>query len=769
MNFKTNLKPYFFKRIALSLFIFICAIAVAQSPQPSQKHIRVGINNDPPVQEFKNGQATGIFPNLLAAIAKEHNWKIDYVYGSWDEIYKKLLSGEIDLLPDIWHLPQREAKLDFSQESVLNVWGQVFTSEDFEIKQMTDLKDQKIGVIPNEATSIAFKKFISNFNFNAVFIEYPNFDAMAEALEQKQIKAGICDNLTGFRLTQKYFIKESNIIFSPNNLVFAVKKGRNKDLLNQIDKTLKNWKADKNSFYYDEIDVWVTPSSTEKHVDYSVLIKVVKILGFIIVIGFIWVYTLRRRVRKSLLKLEKSEQRLILSQKAAGIAFLVCDLKANTIEASPEINAMFGLNNTKSTILNDTIKELVHPDDVTKIEKTLKNAIANKATYNIIHRIIRSDDRVIWVHVIADITYDEQNLPEKLTGIIIDVSELKIVEAEVLEYRERLERAEIFAKLGNWILDLNTNELILSNGAKYITGYDADIIPLEAFKESIIQIDVEKLEKAINDLVHHDKDFQLDIRFNHMETDEVINLTNYGFYDNEAKKIYVVMQDTSEKKALERQFIQAFVEAQEVEKQAFGEDLHDGISQILSAESMYIDLLLNLNKGRTDDNNKHLAKIKELNLSAINDARNIAHGLMSKQLKEDGLIKALEHICIDYSETRHIDFSFLCLGGLKEEEISTEIKIHIFRITQEVATNTIRHSLAKKAMITLSKTPYNYLKIEIKDNGVGIDFDKMHRDHKGAGIKNIERRVTLLNGILKIDTAPNQGTSFTIEAPLKAV
>ncbi len=72
-------------------------------------------------------------------------------------------------------------------------------------------------------------------------------------------------------------------------------------------------------------------------------------------------------------------------------------------------------------------------------------------------------------------------------------------------------------------------------------------------------------------------------------------------------------------------------------------------------------------------------------------------------------------------------------------------------------------------MITLSKTPYNYLKIEIKDNGVGIDFDKMHRDHKGAGIKNIERRVTLLNGILKIDTAPNQGTSFTIEAPLKAV
>jgi len=38
----------------------------------------------------------------------------------------------------------------------------------------------------------------------------------------------------------------------------------------------------------------------------------------------------------------------------------------------------------------------------------------------------------------------------------------------------------------------------------------------------------------------------------------------------------------------------------------------------------------------------------------------------------------------------------------------------------------------------------------------------------GAGLKNIERRVTLLNGKMTLNTAPNKGTCYTIEVPLDA-
>jgi len=226
-----------------------------------------------------------------------------------------------------------------------------------------------------------------------------------------------------------------------------------------------------------------------------------------------------------------------------------------------------------------------------------------------------------------------------------------------------------------------------------------------------------------------------------------------------------VQEDITEKRKLERDFINAFIDAQEQEKISFGEDLHDGISQILSAESMYIEVLNKLNKSDDKRITEALDKIRTLNLDAINDARGIAHGLMSKQLKENGLIMAINHICNDYNQSRKIKFNFIA-DDLIEDEISKEIKINLFRIAQEISTNIVRHSGAKNSEITLAKTNLNQLQLIIKDDGVGIDLEKMKREHKGAGLKNIERRVSLLNGKLNLETAPNQGTCYTIVVPL---
>jgi PAS domain S-box-containing protein len=223
--------------------------------------------------------------------------------------------------------------------------------------------------------------------------------------------------------------------------------------------------------------------------------------------------------------------------------------------------------------------------------------------------------------------------------------------------------------------------------------------------------------------------------------------------------------DITEKRRLERDFVHAFVEAQEIEKQNFGEELHDGISQILSAETMYIDILIQHNKNKENDNLINLNKIKELNLRAIDEARSVAHGLMSKQLKEHGLIKALEQICTDYSQKKEVKFSF-SQTNIKEEELIKEIKTNIFRITQEISTNIVRHSQASKATISLVKKNKDSLILVIKDNGIGMDTVKLKKQSKGAGLNNIERRVKLLQGTLTIESKPKKGTTFTIKTPL---
>jgi len=534
------------------------------------------------------------------------------------------------------------------------------------------------------------------------------------------------------------------------------------NLSNIYQSNITGLKVHTSLFYYDKIEILIDKFFNINNHNLTLVI-----IGLIIsiILCLIWILILNIKYKRTLNKYSKNNQKLKLSQKATKVAFIFWNFKTHQIEKSPELNNLFNLNKTKSTFYDKLIFDSIHPTDYNKVNNSLKRANTKAPNINIEFRIFKPDGAIIWVHLVASFTFDNWGKKVELYGTLIDITKKKNTEDEVLDRKKRLERAEQIAHLGNWVLDLKTNILTLSSGANNITGIEDQTISLNEFKRAIIQLDKPKFKTALNNLIYREIPMQIEIRFRHFETDDILHLSNYGIIDNNSQKIYVVSQDITEKHKLERQFIHAFIEAQETEKQTFGEDLHDGISQILAAESMYIDVLLKKNKNGKSDIVNHLTKIRELNLSAINEARGIAHGLMSKQLKEVGLIKALENICVDYNNSKSIEFTFTH-SKLDESEISKEIKIHIFRITQEVSTNIIRHSLATKAQIILTKNKLNLLHLIIKDNGVGIDFEKIKRENKGAGIQNIERRVTLLNGTLNIDTEPNQGTCFTIEAPL---
>jgi len=235
--------------------------------------------------------------------------------------------------------------------------------------------------------------------------------------------------------------------------------------------------------------------------------------------------------------------------------------------------------------------------------------------------------------------------------------------------------------------------------------------------------------------------------------------------EGEITQYVIVEEDITEKRKLQRQFLNAFLEAQETEKYAFGQELHDSISQILSTEGMYINLLVNKNKEADNDELKFLGKIKELNLRAINETRNIAHGLMSSQLTQGGLLKAIKNICEENTSIKNIEYTFNNRGVL-EKEISQENKNNVYRIIQELSTNINRYSKATEASISLSKLNEHNLKIVVKDNGIGLDIKTVKDKINGTGLLNVERRVAFLNGVLKVKSQPQKGTRFSIVIPI---
>ena len=92
-----------------------------------------------------------------------------------------------------------------------------------------------------------------------------------------------------------------------------------------------------------------------------------------------------------------------------------------------------------------------------------------------------------------------------------------------------------------------------------------------------------------------------------------------------------------------------------------------------------------------------------------------------------------------------------------EEKLLTEIQIDmIFRIIQEALNNISKHSQAKAASLRLTSAQGGIV-LEVKDDGVGFDRETAHRGD-GFGLRSIQERVGLSDGVISIDSRESEGT-----------
>lgn len=70
----------------LSIFLCVFSFAKGASADTTPRTVRVGLYDNPPKEYLdSSGNAKGLFPDVLNYIAKQENWKIQYVMGTFDE------------------------------------------------------------------------------------------------------------------------------------------------------------------------------------------------------------------------------------------------------------------------------------------------------------------------------------------------------------------------------------------------------------------------------------------------------------------------------------------------------------------------------------------------------------------------------------------------------------------------------------------------------------------------------------------------------------
>lgn len=236
------------------------------------------------------------------------------------------------------------------------------------------------------------------------------------------------------------------------------------------------------------------------------------------------------------------------------------------------------------------------------------------------------------------------------------------------------------------------------------------------------------------------------------------------FHGDRVLSATLIARDITESRRLENRIREALIEGQENERKRVSRELHDGIGQLFTAIKMNMQHLRNgLGEGMSENVSERL-KLLEHNIGvAIDEVKHISHNLMPEVLEQFGLRPAMEDLVKTWNSTGNVSVNLETVGI--NDPLPAQMELSLFRMAQELITNSVRHSGASSVFVQLiGHGPSIVLMVE--DDGKGFDPEE---DSGGLGLRNIRSRAELLEGSVEIDSALGKGTVTTIEIPLKTI
>jgi signal transduction histidine kinase len=198
--------------------------------------------------------------------------------------------------------------------------------------------------------------------------------------------------------------------------------------------------------------------------------------------------------------------------------------------------------------------------------------------------------------------------------------------------------------------------------------------------------------------------------------------------------------------------------AQDTERSRIARELHDDISQQMALLSVDLELL--------GSNPPHPDRLRT---EALNRANSIAksihdlsHRLHPAKLRLIGLVPALQAL---QRELARPDVSIGITHTDVPPDLPPELKLCLFRVTQEALQNALKYSGASDIAVHVSGEPEG-LTLTIADDGVGFDVDSAWG--RGLGLISMAERLDAVGGRLAVHSKPGHGTRLDISIPLGA-
>ena len=352
---------------------------------------------------------------------------------------------------------------------------------------------------------------------------------------------------------------------------------------------------------------------------------------------------------------------------------------------------------------------------------------------------LRKDGSRFWASVVITALREDNGSLRGFAKITRDLSARRRAEQALRETEERYRLlVEGVKDHAIFLLDPTGHVLTWNAGAERINGYKASEIVGQHFSKFYPQEAVRtnwpahELEVAAQTGQFEDENWR--VRKDGSSFWSSVMITALRDAQGKLYGFSKVTRDMTERRELEqrlRELSGRLLRVQDEERRRIARELHESLSQELSAMKMMLESTL-LQGALEPAAKDSLEEALQLGDRVLQGVRSLSYLLHPPLLDDAGRVPALQWYADGVSKRSNINVN-LEIRPPKFPRLASEIETSIFRIVQEALTNVYRHSGSKTADVVLEQSAGRAC-VRIRDYGKGIPPDVQSKLSAAAGV-----------------------------------
>ena len=462
-------------------------------------------------------------------------------------------------------------------------------------------------------------------------------------------------------------------------------------------------------------------------------------------------------VSRDVTERKRAEERVLFQAhllEQVQAAVIATDMQGTVTHWNEHAERLYGWSREEA--LGRRITELtVGAGDAEPLAEEIMRRVRAGETWEGEFTVRRKDGSTFPAHVTDSLIRDAEGRAVGIVGVSTDITERKRAEEALRQSEERFRAFFEMAAVGAAQAAPDTGRLLRVNDklCRFL-GYGRD----------------ELLSMTFFDVTHPDDRAPDREGFSRLLRDEIREyITEKRYLRKDGRVVWALLavalvrdrngrplqtvaitQDITERKRLE----ESLREIREAERRRIARDLHDVVLQDL------MGALQGMQAAQIEAEKPGLEQEIAALRRAVGSLRNAIYDLRLE--KEQPFVRAVESLVeLNRQLTPEREIRLTVRDGFPPE-LPDGADVELLRVLQEALVNARRHSAARRVEVILS-TERRVVQAEVADDGRGFDPASVQ---EGLGISGMRERASALGGRLEIESAPGEGTSVKVEAPL---